>query len=418
MAAPHVDFDRAIPDRTVTDGLAPTAAAEIDFLAGRTARWLEEDSRVHPGVRARALVVAGRTPEAITLLEGLATSKWSPQGLAAATWSASRVSATALLDSLEAGIATVAEEATGEFWIQDGTPLCTESALRGLLAVATGDLEQAVSHLEDAVAQGDRRAPMWGALARMELARVQLTMALAVTGVGSATSEGTHGAVSRHAAACRNLGVARTFFASGGYEHLSALAAELMQLTGSPTAECSEDDRCPPPEFCGGGHQHGPAEPTLGVLAPEVFSSESLWTVGFGVQPPRDVATRKGLVALRHLIANRDRQVPAVEIAAVLEGTSNEADPTWIPTNPVLPEVLAELDRLRCNELADPSELSAALRQLVYDNRERSRVTKLLRRTISGLADDHRSLAAHLDHHVRTGYLCCYSAPPQVRWIL
>lgn len=417
MPPPLLDLDRAIPDRTETEDLAATAAAEVDFLAGRTSRWLEEDPRVHPGVRARALVAAGRAPEAVALLTELDACEWSPQGLAAATWSASRVPAPSLHASLEAGIATAAEEATGEFWIQDGTPLCTESTLRGLLAVATGDLEAAVSHLEDAVAQGDRRAPLWGALARMELARVQLTMALAVTGVGSATGEVTHDALSRHAAACRNLGVARTFFASGGHEHLSSLTANLMQLTGSPI-EWSDDESHPPPEFCGGGRQHGPAEPTLGILAPEALSSESRWTIGFGVQPPREVATRKGLAALRHLVANRDRQVPAVEIAAVLEGTSNEADPTWIPTNPVLPEVLIELDRLRCDGPADPSELSISLRRLVFDDRERSRVSKLLRRTISTLAEDHRSLAAHLGLNVRTGYLCSYSAPPQVRWLL
>lgn len=417
MTVPKVDFDRAIPDLTVTDGLSATTAAEIDFLAGRPARWLAENPRTHPGVRARALVVAGRTPEAIAVLESLTACEWSPQGLSAATWSASRVPATAVLSALRAGISTVAERTAEEFWIQDGTPLCTESSLRGLLAVANGDLQEAVSHLEDAVAQGDRRAPMWGAIARMELARVQLTMALAVPHADTATGEGADGASSRHAAACRNLGVARTFFATGGYEHLSTLSASLMQLTGSPT-EWSRDDPYPPPEFSGGGHHHGPAEPTLGVLAPEMLSSGSRWTVGFGVQPTRDVAARKGLMALRHLVANRGRRVPAVEIAAVLDGTYNEADPSWIPMDPVPPEVTAELDRLGCDERANPSELSAPVRELVFDNRHRTRVSKLLRRTISSLTGDHRSLAAHLDHHVQTGYLCSYSAPPQVRWIL
>ncbi|MCB0954143.1 MAG: hypothetical protein KDB13_15765, partial [Microthrixaceae bacterium] len=80
-ARAEVDLDRAVTDRLRTDDLDPPAAAEADFLSGRTDRWIGDEPTVHPAVRARALVVSNRPDEAIEVLESLVGCDFTPQAL-------------------------------------------------------------------------------------------------------------------------------------------------------------------------------------------------------------------------------------------------------------------------------------------------------------------------------------------------
>lgn len=350
-------LDRGTPWAGDDAALPPVAAAELDALTGRWARWVAARDDVHWGVRARALVGSGEPDAARALLAERiaddAAGGWTPQGLAAAVWAASRVGphdAPAVLCS-ELGPAADGVLVDG-FLVDGDVPLAPVAQLRGLLAAASGDLDAAADELRDAAVVGDARAPVWGALARLELARVL---------VGTDDDVGVRAALSS----------ARTFFAAAGY---AALLGRCDELVAAPDPLAI-------------------AAPRLGHLV-----AGQRWTVGFGVEPAVDVAATKGMVALAHLIRCRDRQVPAIEIDHVLAGRPS-----------------AELvDELRV--LASADDPDRMLTDRLSDDAARSRVTKLLRRTVASLGEQHRLLGTHLQASVSTGHLCSYDADAAVRW--
>lgn len=284
-------LDRGVPDVIDTDALPLPLAIEIDYLAGRTRRWTTSDSGVGEGVRARALVVAGRSDEARAALDSIERNGPSDlQDLAAAAWAASRVGGARVADVLTAALGSADPD---RFLTVGDVPVAHHALVVGLLAAARGDVEDAEVHLSAAADGGDRRAPLWGALARVEQSRVRWTLAdlVPVEDPGRADAIETS----------RRLALAaRTFFAAGGYRHLVSTTAALF-------GDAPEVDR---------------AEPRLGHLI-----EDDHWSVGFGAQPPVSVRASKGLLAVRRLVT-AGRPVPAVELEAFLDG----ADP--IPFSP------------------------------------------------------------------------------------
>ncbi|MBX3313139.1 MAG: hypothetical protein KF906_02365 [Actinobacteria bacterium] len=360
-------LDRGVPDVVDTDALSSRLAAEVDYLAGRTTRWTD-DADVAPGIAARALVVADRHADArAALARVVAEGPLDAQDLVAAIWAMSRVGDPPGARVL-AGALDGPDDPSGAdgFVVVDDVPLAHRALLDGLLAVAAGDLTTADDRLTEAVAGGDARAPLWGALARVELARVRWTTADLLPSDDARRTAAIDDA--------RRLALAaRTFFVAGGYRHLVSTTADLF---GEPRPS----DR---------------AEPRLGHLV-----EGSTWLVGFGAQPPVRVPATKGLLALRHVVEHRDRAVTAVELEVVLDG----GDHRMLDHEALLAEVGA----------GDADV--AALRSRLADPRARSRITKLLRRTIDRLGEDHAVLAAHLAGSVQTGYACRYRADPAVRW--
>ena len=88
------------------------------------------------------------------------------------------------------------------------------------------------------------------------------------------------------------------------------------------------------------------------------------------------------------------RSVTAVELAGVLDG-----------------EEVGHLVAIARQEfLHDGHEAMTAdrLRALFVDDATRSRVSKLIRRTIRNIADSHRLLAQHLSGSISTGNACRY----------
>ena len=228
--------------------------------------------------------------------------------------------------------------ASSSFLIDD-VPFGPTDLFTGVLLASCGRLDASAAALRTAVAVGDARAPVWGALARTELARVLRCME---------ALPGTEGARD----ADRVAFAARTFFAAGGYQ------AQLARLGDDPIDLAAG--------VC----------PTMGTLQP----GSSGWVVGFGVQPAANVRASKGLVALHHLVLNRARPVPVAELARVLGDDTVEAT----------------------------------------TETTRTRMSKLLRRTIAKLADTHHLLAVHLDASVRTGLHCQYAdvGRSDVSWLL
>jgi hypothetical protein len=125
----------------------------------------------------------------------------------------------------------------------------------------------------------------------------------------------------------------------------------------------------------------------------------ALWTVGFGVQPAVTVRTGKGLDALRYIIANRHRAVPAIELCRMLDG-GDVAEIADLATGDVLAQLSAKG--------GDGNDLVGQLRALFFDDSTRSRITKLLRRTIAKLGEAHRLLGLHLEASIGTGHACRY----------
>lgn len=387
-----LDLDRVVTDRLATDDLPAAAAAETDFLAGRTAGWVD-DAGGDPAVRSRALVLAGRTEEAAAELASLVDRPaWSAQTVAAAAWSASRVSCPELLHRLRQEVGSLPEG----FVEHEGIPLGTRASLEGLVATAEGHLDDAVSAHSCAVDRGDHRAPLWGSLARLELARVLLSRSCTAADAASVESD--------RSAARRHLVSARTFFVSSAHAHLGAVASDLLELV-DPSAHGSG-----PASPAEGPERPSAAAPTLGFLT---GTRATGWLAGFGVQPPVRLAHRKGLPALAHLVANRHRQVPAVELDAVVRGASPGGE-----VDGELLDLLAELGALHDSAAPTPDDVSDRVRELLFDDRVRSRTTKLVRRTVATVAESHPVLAAHLEASVTTGYTCRYEAPPLVRWVL
>lgn len=289
-----------------------------------------------------------------------------PQDAAAAIWAASRVGDRAVADVLVDALTSFDPVGPDGFVVVDDVPLGHRAYLDGLLCVTIGDLDGADAALTEAVARGDERAPLWGALARVELARLRWTATDVLTVEDPCRTAGIDDA--------RRLALAaRTFFVAGGYRHLVGTTADLF---GDPLLS----DR---------------AEPRLGHLV-----EDASWLVGFGAQPPVRVSATKGLLALRHLIEHRDRAVTAVELDVVLDGGDHRAL-----------DHEALLAAVEAGEMAESD-----LRPRLLDGRARSRTSKLLRRTIDRIGDDHAVLARHLVATIQTGYACRYVADPAIRW--
>lgn len=392
MSDPAVLLDRGVPDVVDTDALPPRLAAEIDYLAGRTATWVNPSIEVSAGLRARALVVAGRLPEARrSLVEVAGSGPVDAQDAFAAAWASSRVGGPAI------DLATVASSTgppddaghrPGDGFVSiDGVPIGHVAFADGLAAVHQGDLTAAADSFAIAVAAGDRRSPLWGALARVELSRVRWTMVdllpLGDPGRPAAIDE------------ARRLGLsARTFFVAGGYRHLMSTTAGLFGRVEAEGSGAAAEAGAGAGRGAHGG-SHARAEPRLGHLV-----EGPSWTVGFGAVPPVEVRPSKGLVALRHLLLEPGRAVAAVELDLVIDGE----DPVELGHDALLAAV--------ASGEADESEL----RPRLLDPRARSRTSKLLRRTIERLRDDHPVLAQHLAMTVRTGYACRYDGDPAITW--
>lgn len=348
-------FDRGTPDLVDTDGLPAAAVVEMEYLAGRapgrTAPSSAGAADLHWGLRARALVVAGDGAGARRVIRaGTAeppserTSPGAVQGLAAATWAVSRVGPSSAPEVLRAQV-----DSLPEGFVLDGElPLAPRSQLVGLLLAAQGDLAGARSELDAAVRTGDARSPLWGAIARVELARV-LRCAQVVDGgaTGDEVSAPLH-------AAC-------TFFSATGCRHLERTARGLLEA---------------------------PASGALTAPALGWFVGGARWTVGLGVQAPVQVDATKGLLALRHLIEHRDRTVPSVELSDVLDGA------------------------------APRTAVDGVSHDGLFDERSRTRVSKLLRRTIDRITQVHPLLGCHLAARIETGYGCRYAAETGVHWRL
>jgi hypothetical protein len=347
-------LQRRIPDAMSTAGMSDRLAAEIDFLAGRVDRWCEISDSCTPAVAARSLVSAGRRSEAFAVLAKCDPTTAPLTEVAVAAWAASRVGGSFVPTAL-ARLATD----TSEF-VDDELPVGPRRMYVGLLHAAQGDLAYAIDELHAAVVVGDARAPLWGALCRLELGRVLRTAeAVPVSGVPSSVPA---------------LTAARTFFIAGGYR---ALVGRVDEACASVPAR--------------------------------IEAGPSGW-VGFGVQPSTAIRGGKGLVALRYLIDHRDRVVPAAELAAVVDGRDVPVDVA------ALASTWAFGDDDRESTLAGTSE---TIRGVLFDDATRSRMTKLLRRTISKLSESHRLIAEHLDASIVTGHGCRYrpvGAP--VEWSL
>lgn len=359
--------ERGIPDRVATDDLAPRLAAEIEFLADRRAPSGDSDV-FDDGVHARRLVVAGDGGAARRLLAGLDPATLSLQGVAAAAWAASRVGPRSVVGALT-GVFRSGPDTLED----DGIPLGPRDRYLGSLLAAAGDLDGAAEALRRAAAVGDVRAPIWGALARAELARVLQT----ASALGPGSPLGAVDGELRRASVA-----ARTFFAAGGYR---GLLTRFDREVGSP--------------------DH-PGTAATGVL----WHADS-WTGGFGVQPASAIGGGTGLRAIHHLLVHRDRPVAAVELGRVIEG----GDGTEIA------DALAGVDPLALVLPRAGGVLSARvaeLRALVLDETVRSRVGKAMHRTIDRLAADQPVLAAHLAAAVRTGHVCRYDSPTPVEWVL
>lgn len=351
-------LDRGTPDVTVTAALDVAAACEIDLLAGRTDRWMTPGPTVPHGVAARANVLAGLPDDARAILDDAPpAAAWSNRSLASGSWAISRVGGPQLA-AVEAVLAGLGS--TGGFLCEGEVPLGPVGMFVGMLAAASGDLERGVGCLRDAAHVGDERSPSWGARARHELVRV----------LHDASADGDP-AMAADCEAMRTT--ARMFYVSTGYDHERAR----LDAIGA---------RAPHPSLAIAG---------CGVLAPG-----STWTVGFGVQPPVAVRQSKGLAAIHHLIRNRHRRMPAVELDAVL--------------HPDAERRLAALEADIAGAVESGGE--AELRALLHDDQVRSRVSKLIRRTIARLREDHRRLGDHLDAMVETGHSCAYGGDDRIRW--
>ena len=351
-------LDRCSPDATDAGSLGAVVAAEIDHLAGRPGRWAHPESTAPPAIVARALLDAGRPGDARRALSASPPpDRWSPQELAATSFVLSRVGTPAGIAAAREALAARAGSA-GPFLHQGDVPLGPVALFDGMLAAAAGEAEEGVALLRSATRVGDERAPVWGAVARHEL--VRLLHDKAADDPGGPTAECAAMATS-----------ARMFFVSAGYGHRRRLLDEI----GTVGAD-------------------GVAMPGIGVLV-----EGPAWSVGFGVQPPVEVAASKGLRAIRYLIDHRDRRVPAVELDAAL---ADDAD-----------QRLADL-RQRIVQHAESG--TEDLRGVLVDDRVRIRTSKLVRRTIARLTTDHPRLGRHLEATVETGHSCAYTAGDHVRW--
>ncbi len=336
-------IERRIPDVVSTVGLPVRLAAEIDFLAGRVDQWCDVSGDCTPAISARSLALLGRMDEASRALELVDIAGADIGDIAAAAWAASRAgggTAAALLARLEAEVLDFPD---GEI------PVGPRRMYTAMLRAAEGELPMAQDELTEAVGVGDARAPLWGALARLELGRVLRTAeALPKPGMRPAAPV---------------LAAARTFFRAGGYR---ALSHRVENASGTVDALIELGRPC---------------------------------QVGFGVQPVTEVRSSKGLVAIAYLVRNAHRVVSAAELAAVVDGRDATA----------IASMTAEVGgRLDLDWRGDSGEVGEAIRSVLFADATRSRVSKLLRRTIANLSQSHRLIGEHLAASVVTGYGCRY----------
>lgn len=313
------------------------------------------------------MVLAGDHDDARALLAGvdpeLLASGSSDQEIVSAVWAASRVGWSPELQ-LAAGarLGSIAGDVVADSGVVLG-PL----ALSRALSVATaGPVDAALDHVRSAIEVADARAPYWGASVRLEAARL-LAGALDVLGPAD---EGRDALERERRTALES---ASLFFRSAGHRHMTRRCDELR--SGATLAAV--------------------AAPGLGHLVRvSTDGGDERWQVGLGVQPPVVVAGSRGMDALAYLLRNRHRSVPAIELAAHVDGSD-----VWV-------QVL--------DEVGDDPELMS---ERIHDDRARSRVSKLLRRVVDGLHDRHGSLGLHLDQRLRTGYVCGYD-DDATRWRL
>ena len=336
-------LEHRIPDVLSTVGLPVRLAAEIDFLAGRVDQWCDVSEHSTPAISARSLAVLGRNPEASRVLGRVDVVGAGLADVTAAAWAASRVGGPTVAALLERLDAETAEFLDGEI------PVGPRRMYTGMLHAAAGDVSTAVEELTAAVLVGDSRAPLWGALSRLELGRVLRT-------AESLPEPGTR-------PAAPVLAAARTFFLAGGYRSLS----QRVEAASGPVSAVIELGR--------------PAR------------------VGFGVQPESEIRSSKGLIAITHLVANGHRVVSAAELACVVDGQD---------ASDIASMTAAAGDLIEGSESRRSREVGEAIRAVLFDDATRSRITKLLRRTIANLSLSHRLVAAHLAASVTTGYGCRY----------
>ncbi|MEQ8843110.1 MAG: hypothetical protein RIB98_19205 [Acidimicrobiales bacterium] len=356
MSAEHDLIERGIPDLTDSARLGPVVAAEVDFLAGRHASWIEEGESM---VRARACVLAGDEASATSLLEAADLTACTGQELTAAAWSVSRIGSRPMAEALLEAL-----RAQPSFLVEGDVPLGPRALATGPLLASTGDLHAAADVLREAVVAGDARAPLWGALARAELARVMLCAEVvgdpAPTGAGQTVDQ--------------LITAAGLFFRAGGYRALLARTADLTHPDGGVTVPLGA--------------------PMVGRLRPG-----PTWQVGFGVMGDVTLRASKGLGSIRHLVSHPGQPVPAAELDRLARG--------------------GEPDESLGRETIGDDASVAEIRDRLFDESVRSRVGKLIARTISRLEDDHPLLGRHLHTTVRTGHRCRYDPPADRRviWI-
>lgn len=343
------DVERRAPEFVAVAGLPPFVVAELDFRADRPGANVD-GSCIAPTLRARAAVQGGDAATAREILDGVCADALGPHELAAAAWTVSRIGPRSLNHEVRDRLAV-----GPDFLEEGGLALGPRDLFVGMLDGADGRLPDAVDTLTRAAASGDRRNPFWGALARLELHRVQTTAGLCGAEIGDP----------------RAAIAARTFFAAGGY------AGFLAQLRFESGADATDDA----------------AHPAAGVMR-----ESGSWTVGFGVEPPVVVQASKGLRALRHLVRHPTRRVSALELDLVAGGDEAGADAVRDRLGAVL----------HAGGTAD-DEIPARLREALFDDAVRSRISKLIRRTVTRLGSTHTTLAAHLDASLETGYACRYA---------
>lgn len=341
-----------IPDVVSTADLPVRLAAEIDFLAGRVDRWSNPSDECTSAVAARSLALLGRSADSREALAHVDVGTTEITDIAAAAWAASRVGGPAV-----AMILARLESEAAEF-LDDGLPIGPRRMYVGVLHAVRGDLGVAIDELSRAVGVGDRRAPLWGALCRLELGRVlRCAEAMPIADAPSAAPV---------------LTAARTFFGAGGYRSLLGRVAQADAQVRA-VLEIGRPSR-----------------------------------VGFGVQPDVEIRSSKGLTAIRHLITNGDRVVTATELAQVVDG--GDASSIAVMASEAWASGETEIDEAAASE---------TIRSLFFDDTTRSRMTKLLRRTIVKLSESHQLIATHLEASVVTGHGCRYRpAGAAVQWSL
>ena len=164
----RVDLDlleRRIPDVVSTDDVPDLLAAEVDFLASRHERWMDSPTAA-PVVRARAMVAAGAIEQAREIIDRLDLRRLTDGEALVAAWAVSRCGSASRAHDLLDRLTVVADD-----FVVDPVPYGPVALGIGQLHGVLGQVDDALEALRRAVSVADGRLPMWGALARVELAR-------------------------------------------------------------------------------------------------------------------------------------------------------------------------------------------------------------------------------------------------------